>query len=629
MEPMDYTMDDAVNHGARANNAASRYQCQQSSPAAQNGVSNQSRDGSHFDPVHDASNYYYGFPGNAPGRFPHTTSFIHQMQHWDASPSIPRASWRTYGDMSRPTPSQVGLGRTYGEMSWGPRAFGRAEDVYGPFSNQLNGHNMPSENSMVPGGHLVGGIASQPPALRPSPFALNFEQQIPDLPSPADSSHHRVSSLGSGRTNTHRHQTPSQSFPEPPPYLRYQRAPRAPLSRPTFSESAVADRRSWADSDEESISDLENEAVRREMASYRESDDEHALIMQGAMAAGRRMMAKEAFNSLEKIKVEDLPMQSRDCTICYNDFGVENPDGVVEQPVRWPKCKHLFGDKCIRRWFDEGKDTCPYCREKIPSELAAKRLGMESQMRMLQRRRMMQATSVAQQVRHGVPPTVGFFPDDPTSGRTPSTPFSRPQDEYEAIVSHTAENWSYSSPNRYSSGESPERRRQGRGRIGMGRSGHPIGRPVSIGSARSVSQPFSFHHNAPQRGLGLPVPLLHTPASARRSITPAQARQTPPQPQTPQSRPYSSGPGSTAASPEEASPPVAVGSGLPAQHRFSVDNASNSLRDSRAPTVTSGQEPHQRPSHENIAFDQRVNALQRPSAPYPDSGRSSDSVQTS
>tara|TARA_R110002060_G_scaffold21180_4_gene28791 strand:- start:1748 stop:1930 length:183 start_codon:yes stop_codon:yes gene_type:complete len=57
---------------------------------------------------------------------------------------------------------------------------------------------------------------------------------------------------------------------------------------------------------------LENEAVRREVALYRENNDEHALLMQGAMAAGRRMMmAKEAFNSLEKIKLKDLPKESK------------------------------------------------------------------------------------------------------------------------------------------------------------------------------------------------------------------------------------------------------------------------------------------------------------------------------
>lgn len=80
--------------------------------------------------------------------------------------------------------------------------------------------------------------------------------------------------------------------------------------------NTAADRISWGDSDEESISDLENEAVRREATSYRESEEGHALIMQGALAAGRRMMAKEAFDSLEKMKVEDLPTESKGRSRC-------------------------------------------------------------------------------------------------------------------------------------------------------------------------------------------------------------------------------------------------------------------------------------------------------------------------
>lgn len=53
--------------------------------------------------------------------------------------------------------------------------------------------------------------------------------------------------------------------------------------------------------------------------------------------------------------------------ICYNDFGVENPEGINETPLRLPKCKHVFGDHCIKKWFEES-DSCPYCRDKVPSE---------------------------------------------------------------------------------------------------------------------------------------------------------------------------------------------------------------------------------------------------------------------
>lgn len=57
------------------------------------------------------------------------------------------------------------------------------------------------------------------------------------------------------------------------------------------------------------------------------------------------------------------------CNICYNDFGVASPEGTVETAVRLPKCKHVFGDKCIHKWLEDNT-TCPYCRDKLESELA-------------------------------------------------------------------------------------------------------------------------------------------------------------------------------------------------------------------------------------------------------------------
>ena len=55
------------------------------------------------------------------------------------------------------------------------------------------------------------------------------------------------------------------------------------------------------------------------------------------------------------------------CVICYNDFGVESPEGINEAPLRLPRCKHVFGDHCIKKWFEDS-DSCPYCRDKLPSE---------------------------------------------------------------------------------------------------------------------------------------------------------------------------------------------------------------------------------------------------------------------
>ncbi len=57
------------------------------------------------------------------------------------------------------------------------------------------------------------------------------------------------------------------------------------------------------------------------------------------------------------------------CVICYNDFGERSPEGVIEAPLRLPKCQHIFGDHCIKKWFEDS-DSCPYCRDKLPSDPA-------------------------------------------------------------------------------------------------------------------------------------------------------------------------------------------------------------------------------------------------------------------
>lgn len=56
------------------------------------------------------------------------------------------------------------------------------------------------------------------------------------------------------------------------------------------------------------------------------------------------------------------------CNICYNEFGIETPEKVTETPVRLPGCKHVFGDRCIKTWFEDS-NLCPYCREPVESEM--------------------------------------------------------------------------------------------------------------------------------------------------------------------------------------------------------------------------------------------------------------------
>ncbi|KAI0532577.1 hypothetical protein GGR58DRAFT_162501 [Xylaria digitata] len=85
-------------------------------------------------------------------------------------------------------------------------------------------------------------------------------------------------------------------------------------------------------------------------------------------ASGKRVASRKALASLQSVSITDLPESERTCVICYNDFGVANPEGVNEAPLRLPKCKHVFGDHCIKKWFQES-DSCPYCRDKVHSEL--------------------------------------------------------------------------------------------------------------------------------------------------------------------------------------------------------------------------------------------------------------------
>lgn len=102
-----------------------------------------------------------------------------------------------------------------------------------------------------------------------------------------------------------------------------------------------------------------------------------------AVAAAKLVASPAALASLEKVELSSLSGDDRseyispssqytktnvpDCIICYNEFGIKNPDGNIESAVRLPKCKHIFGDHCLKHWLKDS-DSCPYCRDKLPSE---------------------------------------------------------------------------------------------------------------------------------------------------------------------------------------------------------------------------------------------------------------------
>ncbi|TEY59780.1 hypothetical protein BOTCAL_0186g00010 [Botryotinia calthae] len=86
---------------------------------------------------------------------------------------------------------------------------------------------------------------------------------------------------------------------------------------------------------------------------------------------GKGKPSKKFLSSLQKMNIDALTQEERSCSICYEEIGVANPEGVIEQPLRMPKCKHIFGDVCLKTWFKEN-DSCPYCRDKVPTQSTRK-----------------------------------------------------------------------------------------------------------------------------------------------------------------------------------------------------------------------------------------------------------------
>jgi hypothetical protein len=85
------------------------------------------------------------------------------------------------------------------------------------------------------------------------------------------------------------------------------------------------------------------------------------------------------------------------CIICYNEFGIKNPDGFIESAVRLPKCKHLFGDHCLKQWLKDS-NTCPYCRDKLDSEPKRNGSGTEARRMMAREHRAREAAAAAWQL---------------------------------------------------------------------------------------------------------------------------------------------------------------------------------------------------------------------------------------
>ncbi|SZF03023.1 unnamed protein product [Blumeria hordei] len=211
-------------------------------------------------------------------------------------------------------------------------------------------------------------------------------------------------------------------------------------------------------------------------------DERSLAVMRGALAACKRVPSKETIASLEIVKLDNLKGTDRTCIICYNEFGIENPEGQSETPLRLPVCKHLFGDKCIRKWF-ENSDSCPYCRSKLPSELSmTKTLGLEAFRTARER-----VNSLNRRVRiESVVSSRNHSTESLAIARSSNMTGSRTTLEYEQTTSGEP-SWGNHPYFRSSIADSLERRRLVRGRTSNNRILHSIGRTNSNGSGRAVA----------------------------------------------------------------------------------------------------------------------------------------------
>lgn len=229
-------------------------------------------------------------------------------------------------------------------------------------------HSLPSHNNPpAPPSHAQPASSSQP--SQPGPSTSNFAPQVPTPqiypPYPPTSPYHR-SNYGwtrysmDGPHNTTQRQAVSASGSS-------RRAARVRRTAPTMAG------RPFESTPPDEYDELRQMAFDR-MSRLAGNLDRQALeeVFEGQLqhirhSRSKHVASKSTIQTLQSVNVEDLPENERHCCICYNDFGVASPEGLKECPLRLPKCQHVFGDHCIKKWLEES-DTCPYCRDKLESE---------------------------------------------------------------------------------------------------------------------------------------------------------------------------------------------------------------------------------------------------------------------
>ncbi|KAF7555626.1 hypothetical protein G7046_g6515 [Stylonectria norvegica] len=299
----------------------------------------------------------------------------------------------------------------------GPNDIGHGSDD--AFGNQLpNLPGRPSNFQQLPAvspdnsnnGMGMAGMAPPPSApisLSRSPFSMSDAQQqanafqhqhdnshfnIPPPQPPPQPQHqhqhqhqhsfnnstpprhsHYVPSYSPSNHRAFRGEVPSPTRPSPPASGPRRSHPR---SRRSMSSRVMATEISRA-SEEDDINrqlfydQIMSNHLHMDPSFDQEPPDQAAMLRQIQLARGsipiQMVASRKTLQSLIPVSIEDLSETDKTCVICYNDYGAETPEGNREAPVRLPKCRHVFGNCCIKTWLEDS-DSCPYCRDKLHSE---------------------------------------------------------------------------------------------------------------------------------------------------------------------------------------------------------------------------------------------------------------------
>ncbi|PVH89726.1 hypothetical protein DL98DRAFT_579514 [Cadophora sp. DSE1049] len=110
-------------------------------------------------------------------------------------------------------------------------------------------------------------------------------------------------------------------------------------------------------------------------------------VLLGLMMADRihvveRKRKQERFQiCFQRVDVGILDEDSKECFVCKNQMGIEDEDGVKEQPIRLTICcDKVIGEDCMKKWCEakgQEQHDCPFCRSKFTDHFWEKLFGQK------------------------------------------------------------------------------------------------------------------------------------------------------------------------------------------------------------------------------------------------------------